>query len=515
MMAENDSSSGVELLDLDLKGLQGLQDEDDESDSDVDWEDAGGLLATFVENYLPVMDAHGTQFDYDDEFVDVVPLDAERSPGDEIVTMIGQIAAKPAAKAMSIPKAYFTIFKSFIGAGVLYLPNGFSHGGILGSAIGVATIAILAWYCTLLLIQCKEKLEDKSIARKRGVRNVTLPVSYGFIGRVALGRPGRWLVDAQIVAAQVGICCSEIVFISNNFFGVWQQSTDCNPPSWISQRNLALLLIPILSPLVMVRNLKWFGIPNLIADALIVFGLGYIMFYDFSTLIEHGVHDTVTAINFSEFGLFFGTAVFAFEGVCLVLPVHESMSQKKKLPQVMSVSLFIICVLLTAFAGASYLAIGTDVQTIVTLSLPHGSLPVIGVQAGYAVAIIFTFPIMLFPAIKIMEHYLFRHKTKGFRLTMIKNAFRTLVVCFTVAVGIGAAESFENFIALIGGLCMVPLAFVYPAVFHAVIMKDFVTRLKVTLDYFIIAVGLFCMLAVTAIGVRNWMNFVPKPIQWC
>ena len=25
MMAENDSSSGVELLDLDLKGLQGLQ----------------------------------------------------------------------------------------------------------------------------------------------------------------------------------------------------------------------------------------------------------------------------------------------------------------------------------------------------------------------------------------------------------------------------------------------------------------------------------------------------------
>ena len=127
-----------------------------------------------------------------------------------------------------------------------------------------------------------------------------------------------------------------------------------------------------------------------------------------------------------------------------------------------------------------------------------------------------------------MEHYLFRHKTKGFRLTMIKNvrstaknifdlqqAFRTLVVCFTVAVGIGAAESFENFIALIGGLCMVPLAFVYPAVFHAVIMKDFVTRLKVTLDYFIIAVGLFCMLAVTAIGVRNWMNFVPKPIQWC
>ena len=99
------------------------------------------------------MDAHGTQFDYDDEFVDVVPLDAERSPGDEIVTMIGQIAAKPAAKAMrydksefpllyslslfvlliadSIPKAYFTIFKSFIGAGVLYLPNGFSHGGIL------------------------------------------------------------------------------------------------------------------------------------------------------------------------------------------------------------------------------------------------------------------------------------------------------------------------------------------------------------------------------------------------
>ena len=120
------------------------------------------------------------------------------------------------------------------------------------------------------------------------------------------------------------------------------------------------------------------------------------------------------------------------------------------------------------FAGVR----GVKMEDTVTLNLPRVWWSW-AITAGYCVALLFSYPLMLFPAIRIIESWLgnARLLATGPASRWSRNGVRALIVAITLAVALLGAEQLGNFVSIIGAFCCVPLAFIYPALFHMRLVK--------------------------------------------
>ena len=162
-------------------------------------------------------------------------------------------------------------------------------------------------------------------------------------------------------------------------------------------------------PLSWVRKIKHFSIPSLIADAFILLGLGYIFYYDIVSLATTGPAKDWVLFNTKSFPLLVGTALFSFEGICLILPIAESMKhpgmhylrvptgQLEKFGAVLTVCVICVACLFITVGVFGYLALGSQVSTIVFLDLPTTNPVVPLVQFAYCLAIMLSFPLTVYP----------------------------------------------------------------------------------------------------------------------
>lgn len=126
-------------------------------------------------------------------------------------------------KGSSVQKTVFTILKSFVGSGILFLPKGFENGGMLFSIVVLGISAFFSIVCMLRLTDC-----TNAIRHVRGV-------SYGMIGKKAFGKGGKIAVNVSLVLSQLGFCCSYLIFIEKNLRDVIMHFTDCKliPGPWL------------------------------------------------------------------------------------------------------------------------------------------------------------------------------------------------------------------------------------------------------------------------------------------
>lgn len=103
-------------------------------------------------------------------------------------------------------------------------------------------------------------------------------------------------------------------------------------------------------------------------------------------------------------------------------------------------------------AGAlSYAAYGDKIQTVVIKNLPTGKPEVQAVQFLYSLAILLSAPLQLFPALRIMENWLFTRSGKmDLRVKWEKNLFRTAVVIGTYFVSWAGARDLDKFVSFVG-----------------------------------------------------------------
>ncbi|KAF1318160.1 Vacuolar amino acid transporter, partial [Globisporangium splendens] len=340
-------------------------------------------------------------------------------------------AEQEESRGASVRKTVFTILKSFIGSGILFLPKAFQNGGMLFSIVGLFISAALSTFCMLRLTAC-----SNAVMRMTG----TGDVSYGQLGQRSFGRAGRFAVNVSLVLSQLGFCCSYLIFVEKNIGDIIEQVFHGNSSIASFSWTLILLQIPLYTPLTWVRRIEYFAMTNLIADVLILFGLIYIIGYSVERL-EAAPPDSSTWENFNSksWALFLGTAVYCFEGIGLVLPIYDAMDSKiqHKFPKIISLTVLFLVVLFSLFAGVVYAAFGQDTQSVVTLNLPNASVSgaTMTVQITYSLALVLTYPLMLYPVVKILENYLFpqKRRVKGYWRWQ-KNGFRFALVCLTAAI---------------------------------------------------------------------------------
>lgn len=174
-----------------------------------------------------------------------------------------------------------------------------------------------------------------------------------------------------------------------------------------------------------------------------------------------------------------------------VIPITDSMREPHKFPAVLSgvmifllgsspfiSSLFTVHTAdttphLVLFGGAgalSYLAFGSDVQTVVLVNLDSRAPATQAVQFLYSLAILLSVPLQLFPAVRIMENALFGQRRSGKaapRVKWAKNAFRAAVVLGCTALSWAGAADLDKFVAFVGSFAWCVVTFI-AAIFIAI-----------------------------------------------
>ena len=340
--------------------------------------------------------------------------------------------------------AALLLLKSFIGTGVLFLPRAYLNGGMMFSNIVLLGVAALSYYCFILLVNTRLKVEG----------------SFGDMGGILYGKWMRGLILSSVALSQIGFVSAYIVFTSENMQAFVLAVSRCR--NYIDIKAMVFMQLIIFLPLSLIRDIGKLGSTAFIADAFIFAGLIYLAYFDISTIKEKGMADIVN-FNPRDWTLFIGTAIFTFEGVGLIIPIQESMRQPSKFPPVLAGVMIAITILFIGMGALSYAAFGSATKTVVLLNLPQDNKFVNSVQLLYSLAILLSTPLQLFPAIRIMETELFSLSGKNNPwIKWKKNVFRFFLVVCCALIAWGGAGDLDKFVALVGSFACVPLVYVYP-----------------------------------------------------
>ena len=427
-----------------------------------------------------------------------------------------------------------TLLKAFLGCAVLFLPHAYGRAGLVLGNVLLLLVAGLSAANLRRLVDCAALLGSG------GADGATR--SIGDIGAAAFGRRGRRVIEGALVATQLGMCCSYVAFVAVNARQAHVQLAalgaadgdaaaaaaaytefDCGRadgglPLWAA----VLAQLPILIPLTCVRRLHYLALTSLVADALMACGLAYVGLFAVLQLLEHGLGAGASADaggsggDFGDGGggggtiaglaLFLGTAVFSFEGVGLCLPIYNAMAPRHRhaFPALLARTVGALVTFLCAFATVVYAALGDGVRVVVTTSLPRGRMTAY-VQAAYAAAILLSYPLQIIPALQVLEKRSVPGSTLiNPRIKWRKNGFRSLCVCSTACVALLAGDRLEQFVALVGGVCAVPLALIFPSLAHVVLAGARQSRRERAIDLACAGLGATIMVIVPVFALGGW-----------
>jgi len=355
----------------------------------------------------------------------------------------GAEVAPPKGTAGTLQTA-LAVMKSFVGSGITFLPAAFSAGGWLFSGPVLIFIACINAVCIRLLLECRAR---------------TGCPSFGEIASMAVGPKGKFIVQVSIVISQFGVCIAYIIFISKLAASM----------NFLTSSGVIFLQLFPLIPLCLIRSMEHMEYPNLVADVLIMFGLGVVLVSSVAVLASFKEPDFhVTPFNKSTCGIFIGMSIFTFEGIPMVLPIQSAMQDPEEFWSVFSRMFAGIVALFTLFGTLGYAAWGNGVETVVLLNLPHQSALSYVVKVGYMLALILSVPLMFLPAARITELWVFGvlKDLKNRKLTWEKNALRAMEVVMFTLVALKCQDFFDRFLSFVGAFCCAPIAFIYPTLFH-------------------------------------------------
>ncbi|CAN6180461.1 unnamed protein product [Urochloa humidicola] len=371
---------------------------------------------------------------------------------------------------------------SIVGTGVLGLPYAFRAAGWLAGSVGVAAAGFATLYCMLLLVDCRDKLEeDEDEDCYHG------HYTYGDLGEKCFGTIGRCLTEILVLVSQAGGSVAYLIFIGQNLHSIFSQLM--SPAGFIFA-----ILLPVQIALSFIRSLSSLSPFSIFADVCNVLAMAMVIKEDLQ-LFDHpfsnrNAFNGLWAVPFS-----FGVAVFCFEGFSMTLALEASMAERKKFRWVLSEAVTAIITVYVCFGVCGYLAYGEATKDIITLNLPNNWWSA-AVKIGLCIALAFTFPVMMHPIHEIVET---RFTSSGCFQKLSRNvsgaewlglhSSRILVVTLLTVVA-SFIPAFGSFISFVGSTMCALLSFVLPAIFHLRIVGSSMSLWCRVLDYGALLFGL-------------------------
>ena len=205
------------------------------------------------------------------------------------------------------------LLKGNIGTGILAMPSAVMNAGLWVGTIGILVIGGIAIHCMHMLLNCchilRKRVNEPSLDYA-GILETAMKTGPQCLQRFS--STGRYVVNTFLIMTQMGFCCVYLVFIARNI----KQVIDSFHPDSMSMTAYLSITTAVMIPYTFVRNLKTLAPFSTFANLLNFVGL-IIIFQDlFRDLPDTSVRPA--AKPFAKIPLYFGTAVYAYEGIGLV-----------------------------------------------------------------------------------------------------------------------------------------------------------------------------------------------------
>jgi len=360
------------------------------------------------------------------------------------------------------------IIRTFVGTGILAMPYAFRNLGLILGCAGILICWIAMTYSLYLLVESAALIEKKCKKKDLGFGDVMEEATR--MGPKCLQKcvgASRHIVDGLVVSMQFGCCCVYIVFIADNLKEVFNEALDI---TWSNKRYICILS-PIFLLLASIRHI------NLIAK-FSVFG-NLVFMAGFVIILQYVVRDFIPlsqlpwAVNAEDWPRGFATAVFAFEGICLVLPLRSKMRNQEDYMGcngVLLTAMYLVLILYLTLGFYGFLRFGTNVHPTISVDLPHEPL-YITLKILFPLVIFVSYAVQYFVIVDILylnpSNGLMKKVANSGRSTLFweyvfRIAFSLLTIIFALVI-----PMLGSLMELVGSLLGITLSITLP---HCIVL---------------------------------------------
>ncbi|KAJ6224063.1 hypothetical protein RDWZM_002608 [Blomia tropicalis] len=418
---------------------------------------------------------------------------------------------RPSKRRTTNLQTMMHILKGNIGTGILAMPNAFMHSGIY---VGLITLPIFAFLCThcMHILTRSNRLLNRRIGcgmlDYQDVMEHCLTIGPKPIRKYS--RLAGRMVNVFLLITQFGFCCVYSLFVAENLSKFMLETQGSNFE--FSTKTYLAMLLPFFILLSFIRSLKHLAIASSLANFLQTIGLFIVMFNLVQDLPPTSTVKPWGSIR--TFPLYMGTAIYAFEGIALILPLQKEMNEPESLGGkigVLNASMTIVACMNTAIGFYGYLKFGDSVAGSITLNLPSEPLYQY-CKLMFACAILLSYSIQYYVPFHIIwtcilnKYQLKERVTRPTRLSL-EFTLRTILVVMTIALA-ALVPRIDLFIPLVGALSSSCLALIFPPLIDICVRWEEETSYKrwvwlFTKNVFIFLVGVFGFTAGSYASIEN------------
>lgn len=393
------------------------------------------------------------------------------------------------------------LLKGNIGTGILAMPDAFRNAGLVVGTVGTLLMGIICTHCMHMLVSCSHELCIRHQIPALGFADVADHAFRSGPNRLRnLASYARKIVNTFLVITQLGFCCVYFVFVAANLHEVIKHYYMNISVPWL----LFILLVPMVL-LNWVKNLKYLTPVSLVAALLT--GTGIVI--SFMYMLQ-GLPRTSSVNAFAswhQLPLYFGTAIYAFEGIGVVLPLENNMKTPQDfggLAGVLNTTMVIVACLYTAVGFFGYLKYGDRaVLGSITLYLPQRDLLAQLVRLMMALAIFLSYCLQFYVPMSIIWPPIKRRINDESYQKVAELSLRTFLVCLTFLLAV-AVPNLSAVISLVGAVSSSMLALIFPPIIEMVTFWDKgLSPALIAKDCFILIFGICGFIFGTYVSMYN------------
>ncbi|RZF47992.1 hypothetical protein LSTR_LSTR002058 [Laodelphax striatellus] len=344
------------------------------------------------------------------------------------------------------------LLKSSLGTGILAMPMAFKNAGLLAGLLGTVLIGYICTYCVHMFVKCAQILCERKTVEKIGFQKVVeLSFLEGPPAMMKFSRAAGTTVMAALLMELLGCCCAYVVFVAKSL----KQLVDHYDGHEMDVRFYMLLLVPCLVMTNMGKSLRFITPISVISNSLFMGGVGVSYYYIFDDLPS--IKERPWVVSWHHWPKFFGTAIFAMEGIGTIMPIENSMKNPKHFigcPSVLNIGMMILVTLYSITGFFGFLKYGSATDDSITFNLPTGDPLGLLLKMVIALGIFLTYSLLFFASVDLLRDTAVVQRYP-------ENTFRIWLILFTVVI----AALFPNlgpFLTLIGALSLSIVGLIFP-----------------------------------------------------